>query len=418
MVSPGVNPLGERTVTPNRPSSQRSSSAQTSVLFGHVDTARSQDHKFSSSHATSSDLFRPSSAISDTFSLSSQFQRPSVHAYTTQFPELLQPSTPLFPIHEDDSFDADPVVANIGGFDTRNQRVDPLRRRATAVESEQSKELRADSPVRLDTAPAISGHGSTCSPSSRIALMERPSTTSKMTIVQLDSDLSAMIPPRRELPFKRPESRQSAFSRDRSASRPSSSADLSALPKPNFIEPAPIESVMPTRKHGTSAENDLTRNLAEGETKKRYADTKEATSLDVDAAGAERPNTATSTQSKRIRLAKETGIRLSTSLSTPSASNNVSDDAPMTSEKAAGTNNITDNLRNALDRVGSAMTPTSPQIACQHLEKENLASYAGMPYEERMAVLEKLIVEGVADENFITLCEDVFGCWQRIGLGR
>jgi hypothetical protein len=50
-------------------------------------------------------------------------------------------------------------------------------------------------------------------------------------------------------------------------------------------------------------------------------------------------------------------------------------------------------------------------------EEDALAGYAAMTYEERMDVLERLIVGAVGDENFITLCEDVSGCWQRIGLG-
>lgn len=51
-------------------------------------------------------------------------------------------------------------------------------------------------------------------------------------------------------------------------------------------------------------------------------------------------------------------------------------------------------------------------------EQEALANYADMKYEDRMSTIEKLMIENVQDENFITLCEDVHGCWQRIGFGR
>jgi hypothetical protein len=30
--------------------------------------------------------------------------------------------------------------------------------------------------------------------------------------------------------------------------------------------------------------------------------------------------------------------------------------------------------------------------------------------------VEDMIVKSVGNENFITLCQDVFACWQRIGL--
>jgi hypothetical protein len=52
------------------------------------------------------------------------------------------------------------------------------------------------------------------------------------------------------------------------------------------------------------------------------------------------------------------------------------------------------------------------------LEQESLAKYAELAYEERMTVIERLIVDGISDDNFVTLCEDVYGCWQRIGFGR
>jgi len=50
-------------------------------------------------------------------------------------------------------------------------------------------------------------------------------------------------------------------------------------------------------------------------------------------------------------------------------------------------------------------------------DKENLASYAGMAHGDRMSVLENMIIDSISDENFATLCEDVYGCWQRIGFG-
>ena len=78
----------------------------------------------------------------------------------------------------------------------------------------------------------------------------------------------------------------------------------------------------------------------------------------------------------------------------------------------------TKDIHAALGRIGTAMTAALSAGSARSADQDALAGYAALNYEERMAVLEKLILDGVNDENFITLCEDVQGCWQRIGLGR
>jgi hypothetical protein len=139
-----------------------------------------------------------------------------------------------------------------------------------------------------------------------------------------------------------------------------------------------------------------------------------------------KPSTATGMQTKRARSTKATSTkascRPSTALSTSSTYKQFTS-TPITSDIVLGnasnaTNVLGSDLRNAFGQVNSAMTVAAPQVVYTGPEKENLAHYAEMSYEERMAVIEKLIVDGVTDDNFATLCEDVFGCWQRIGFGR
>ena len=47
----------------------------------------------------------------------------------------------------------------------------------------------------------------------------------------------------------------------------------------------------------------------------------------------------------------------------------------------------------------------------------DLAAYAALPQEERLAVLDKLILECIMDDDFVMLCKDVEQSWKRIGLG-
>lgn len=67
-------------------------------------------------------------------------------------------------------------------------------------------------------------------------------------------------------------------------------------------------------------------------------------------------------------------------------------------------------LKDALERLGT-------YIQAESNNKENLAAYASLPNEERRAVLENSVLELINDDGFAQLCEDLYGVWQRIGLG-
>ncbi|KAL9611700.1 MAG: hypothetical protein Q9167_003662 [Letrouitia subvulpina] len=59
-------------------------------------------------------------------------------------------------------------------------------------------------------------------------------------------------------------------------------------------------------------------------------------------------------------------------------------------------------------------TPTSPQVLD---DREQLARFSALPDDERLKVIDDMIVQNLDDENFIKLVEDVERCWKRIGLG-
>jgi hypothetical protein len=46
-----------------------------------------------------------------------------------------------------------------------------------------------------------------------------------------------------------------------------------------------------------------------------------------------------------------------------------------------------------------------------------LQSYASQPREDRLGIINQWMIEHINDDDFVVLCEDVWGCWSRIGLG-
>lgn len=50
-------------------------------------------------------------------------------------------------------------------------------------------------------------------------------------------------------------------------------------------------------------------------------------------------------------------------------------------------------------------------------DREQLAKFSALPDDERLKVIDDMIVQSLDDENFVKLVEDVERCWKRIGLG-
>lgn len=70
-----------------------------------------------------------------------------------------------------------------------------------------------------------------------------------------------------------------------------------------------------------------------------------------------------------------------------------------------------------VDDCFAALSGIVPQTQPRTHDKENLASYVSLPFDERKTVLENAIIECIQDDGFKQLCEDMYGVWQRIGFG-
>jgi hypothetical protein len=297
-----------------------------------------------------------------------------------------RPPTPLFPIHEEPAFHDDPVMQNIGGFDSKACR-EPVRRQTAAA--------------GLTNITQTSGQES-----SRDFTFARPTSMSNLTFAQLDHDLSMSIPPPRELPFK-------VKSRDGTASRQTSSADLHSLPKPNFIDTTTMNSINEAGKNKPASRGQKAATRPTSATK---ATAKKPVTTQKKAAGAKATLSKLTSTEKSLR--PMTAERPGTAASSSSTAAGRSYHTPITSEDIDRAS-LSKDINIALDRIDTAMTSAANATLHSRVsDQDSLADYAAMKYEERMAVIEKLIVEGVDDENFITLCEDVQSCWQRIGFGR
>ncbi|KAF2804712.1 uncharacterized protein BDZ99DRAFT_525536 [Mytilinidion resinicola] len=170
-----------------------------------------------------------------------------------------------------------------------------------------------------------------------IAEHEAPTSTSRPFTApesQMDS-LLQMIPPRRELPFRRDGSQAGS-------SRPSSSIDLPPLPRPSFSE--------------------------------------------------------------RNRNATE-----------PSQVPKQASDRPSASASASGnTRQAPPSAASSIDRV---VAQISAEVTSSSGSTHNLASYATQAVDDRETVISDWMMQHIEDDGFMTLCEDVLGCWRRIGLG-
>lgn len=86
-------------------------------------------------------------------------------------------------------------------------------------------------------------------------------------------------------------------------------------------------------------------------------------------------------------------------------------------KKSAG--NIKGNGSNSMDAVdptgATALNKVLDQIAIGM--QPPLTAYAAQPVEQRRVIVSNWIVQHIEDDAFLALCEDVYGTWQRVGLG-
>lgn len=463
--------------------SQRPSSASSRSF--HVPRNASDERNDESYQSQSRDTFeephRPYTASSDHFPTSQHIYRSYTSSFvpTSQNVHSFRPSTPLTPIRENEpSIYSDPVLQNIGAIDVRSRRIDPLTPRSAMALSEGHNFSTQSDPIRpsstADSRTALTG-------SSRFFTTpishQRPSTAPFPGSSVVEGDITFMIPPRRELPFKRPGS-----SRDgSSSSRPSTAADMRPLPTPTFerssssnMADALDSTLSPSKAHADEIlKSALEDKLAPKSAPKRRASTAkesprkapaparrpsakppsgagsakgasvsaaEASSSAFRSSSPPRPRTALTEDS--ITSHDATALQLSARHDpTPPTSSHFhySDNetshhfqavappdihlsnvvqqqsyVPMTQANPNALH-LDETLERSLARINSTLSNAPGAIEAN---KENLAAYANLNHADRMSVVENMIITCVSDENFAVLAEDVYGCWQRIGFAR
>ena len=208
--------------------------------------------------------------------------------------------------------------------------------------------------------------------------MNHPQRPSTAGFSQIQNDLTTMIPPRRELPFKRSSTAFRRRNQESTSSEPSTSTiDLPPLPKPNFIGKNTSSSAQPSRTK-TVHTRPVSRRDGLGKGNKSKLDRV-------------RPSTNHGTQTESAQFA----VLPTVSASPPSAAPNPTSDESL----SASPKDVPERIRQYLDH-----------------ERESLACYATLPNEERMKILDGQIIPLIGDESFAQLCEDLTPCWQRIGL--
>lgn len=218
----------------------------------------------------------------------------------------------------------------------------------------------------------------------------RPSTA---PLEALEQDLSAMIPPRRELPFSRPSSLKGR--------RTSFALDLPPLPKPKMRgQTTPKESSL-QREPAVKTKN----NEAPDAPQKRPAssDPKASIKQDVKPPAKRR---AKSTKSKANEVPQiPSSVTLCSSPPKKSEENTITGAvAPQQQQQPPSVLGVLNLLSAAHERLDATT--------------ESLARYVTQPRQVREHAVEALVLQLLQDENYCALVEDIEGCWRRIGLER
>ncbi|KAK3645772.1 hypothetical protein LTR56_008959 [Elasticomyces elasticus] len=265
----------------------------------------------------------------------------------------------------------------------------------------------------------------------------RPSTSA--TSIPMNYDDSE-LPPRRELPFKRPDSARS--------SRPGTSAmSLPPLPKPKLRQegsgsgsPLRADSHSPEKgivisRPGTASPLKRAYNSAEGEVERAQTSMGLGSKAIITTTGDTLESPA-----KKARIA-ETAVSNTTVPRNPSAMDALlasrrplADRSPNNTSRVRRTDSLADapheiespphkshNATDAYERTSNALQRSAianRDLSAAELGAVGLGEHAMQSREDRESVLEQFMMERLEDPAFATLCEDVEGCWRgRILLG-
>lgn len=278
--------------------------------------------------------------------------------------------------------------------------------------------------------------------------------------LRMPETLEHEMPPRRELPFKRPGSHQSTSSRPSTSARSGTqftaaqSSDLTSAPSTL----SPVAKNINVRPATASPLKRAIAPVYPEPTKKAFAVERRPQSHamhlpDVTHTSASVHNTASEGSFRRpsdlgdlLRATKQSAER-SASINKVHRSDSTAD-AEYELETPPGTSSSptkphaqmtysSPSRTAAAGMVTPVNKPVSPQRPVSPIRSTNaetsansvlggpshaadaasLADYASQSQEDRQTVLDEFMVSKLADSNFAVLCEDLDSCWRRIALG-
>ncbi|KAF2139376.1 uncharacterized protein K452DRAFT_360606 [Aplosporella prunicola CBS 121167] len=227
----------------------------------------------------------------------------------------------------------------------------------------------------------------------------RPSTAP----VNREYDLLSMIPPRRELPFLRPASAPKSSvtqKHTQGANRPSSSTTELQKSRSNSLRRAALQNTgstanlapLPPPNFATESSASSGKQLNALKNGRRQKTGKPVPSL----------HTSNSSSSPYFSMPD-----IQSNSETPGSTSpgHISTDhADRSTLSSAG--------KDVVDRVSSMIMGGR-----NSREHGDIRTYATLPDDNRINILDEFFAECIADDDFLTLCEDVNSCWRRIGLG-
>ena len=292
----------------------------------------------------------------------------------------------------------------------------------------------------------------------------RPATTSLYqpsvpASLRLPDTLEHEMPPRRELPFKRPGSHQSASSRPSTSAHSASHSTVGANRSEHTMASSTLSPARNASTHRPATASPLKRAISPS----HLEPTKKALAVEM------RPQTQGSSFHTASSYVKPTPVSSNGSfrrpsdlgellrMSKPLAENPPNDDRVARMDSTADAQyeletppGTSSSLSKTKSHVAKSSSPsridghitTSPPRPDSHTipgpstnltdplarassvlhgpvdgADPTLADYASQSREDRQAVLDEFMVSKLEDPNFAVLCEDLDSCWRRIALG-
>jgi len=295
----------------------------------------------------------------------------------------------------------------------------------------------------------------------------RPATTglyqpSAPASLRLPDTLEHEMPPRRELPFKRPGSTQSTSSRPSTSAKSASHSTAGADSSEPTVASSTLSPARNISVHRPATASPLKRAISPSHmepTKKALAvemRPQTQASLFPSASSPSKSTSFDNTNDGSFRRPSDLGelLRISKPLAERSPNSNrvtrmdSTADAQYELETPPGTSSspsktipqtavssspsrVDDRVATSPSRPDTHIAPVPSTKSTDHVARASsviqgaadgtdsvaLADYASQSREDRQAVLDEFMVSKLEDPNFAVLCEDLDSCWRRIALG-